>query len=57
MVPVKINNNDVNVVSDSDNDSREDDIKNNDDNFFDEDIEDQVKGHLKPLSRQKSYEQ
>ena len=40
---VVTNNNKVNVVSDSDSDSSEEDFKNNEDNFFDEDIDDQVK--------------
>ena len=43
MVPVMINNNNVNVVSNSNSDSSKDDFKNNDNNFFDEDIDDQVK--------------
>ena len=43
MVPVVINNNNVNVVSNSKSDSGEDDFKNDEDNFFDEDIDDQVK--------------
>ena len=43
MVPVLINNSNINVVSDSDRDPSEEDFKNNKDNFFDEDINDQVK--------------
>ena len=38
-----MNNNNVNVVSDSDSDSRKDNIKNSDNNFFDEEIDEQVK--------------
>ena len=43
IVPVVNNNNNINVVSDSDSDSSEEDVKNNKDNFLDEDIHDQVK--------------
>ena len=42
-IPVINNNNNVNIVSDSNSDDSLDDIKNTDDNFFDEDIKDQVK--------------
>ena len=42
-VPVVINNTNVNVVSDSDSDSSKEDFKNINDNFFDEDIDDQIK--------------
>ena len=42
-VPVVINNSDKNVVHDSNTDSSEEDFKNNDKNFFDEDINNQVK--------------
>ena len=44
MVPIiNNNNNNVKVVSDSDSDSSEEDFKNSEDNFFDEDVDDQVK--------------
>ena len=42
-VPVVNNNNTVNVVSNSDSDSNEEDVKNNKDKFFDEDIDEQIK--------------
>ena len=42
-VPLAIDNNIVNVVSDSNSDSSKDDFKNDDDNFFGKDIDDQVK--------------
>ena len=42
-VPVVVNNNSVNVVSDSDSNSSKERFKNGDDNFFDNDIKDQVK--------------
>ena len=42
-IPVVINNNNVNVFSNADSDSSEDDFKNDDGNFFDEDIDNQVK--------------
>ena len=43
MVPVVINNNCVNIVSDSDSESSDEDFKNSKDNFIDEDVNDQVK--------------
>ena len=39
MVPVVINNNNINVVSDSSRDSSEENVKNHKDNFFYEDID------------------
>ena len=42
-VPFVSNNNNVNEVSDFKSDSSEEDFKNNDDNFFDKDINEQVK--------------
>ena len=51
-VLVVINNNNVNVVSDSKNDSSKDDFENDNDNFFDENIHNQVKATPKPLSTQ-----
>ena len=50
-VPVLINNNNVDKVSDSDTDSSKEDFKNDDENFFNEDIE----APTKPLSMQKWY--
>ena len=41
-VPVENNNNNVNIVSDSESDSSDEDFKNNEGNFFDEDMNDQV---------------
>ena len=41
-VHVANNYRNVNVVSDSNGDESEEDLKNEDDNFFDEDINDQV---------------
>ena len=41
-VPIAINTNNVNVLSDSDSGSSKDDIENNDDNIFDGDIDNQV---------------
>ena len=55
-VPVAVNNNSVNGMSDSNTDSSKEDFKNNKDNFFDEHIDDQVKVTPKPLSMQKWYE-
>ena len=43
MVPIIINNNRINIVSDSNSDLSEEDFKNSKDNFFDEDEDDQVK--------------
>ena len=42
-VPVVLNNSNVNVVSHSDSDYSEDDLENDEDNPFNEDINDQVK--------------
>ena len=42
-VPVAINNNNVNIVSNSDSDSSKDDFENNNDNFFDKEIDNQIK--------------
>ena len=42
-VSIVNNNNSVNTVSDSNSDSSEEDFKNSKDNFFDEDVNDQVK--------------
>ena len=42
MVPVVIKNSDVNVVNNANSDSRKDDFENDNDNFFDEDIDNQV---------------
>ena len=36
------NNSDVNIISDSNSDSSDDDLENNKENFFDEDVDDQV---------------
>ena len=43
MVPIINDNNYINVVSDFNSDLREEDFKNNEDNFFEEDVNDQVK--------------
>ena len=43
MVPVVHNYNNVNIFSDYNSDESKDDIENNEDKFFDEDIDDQVK--------------
>ena len=43
MVLIINNNDDINIVSDSDNDLSEEDFKNNEDNFFDEDVHYPVK--------------
>ena len=43
MVPVVSNNNSINIVSNSDSDLSEEDFENNEDNFFNEDVNDQVK--------------
>ena len=42
MVPIINHNNDINIVTDSNSDSSEEDFKNNKDKFFDEDVDDQV---------------
>ena len=42
IVPVDNNNNDVNVVSDSNSESSDEDLKNNDKNIFDEDVNNHV---------------
>ena len=42
IVPIDNKNNNVNVVSDSNSDSSDEVFKNNEENFFDEDINDQV---------------
>ena len=42
-VPIIKNNNSINIVSDFDSDSSEEDFENSEDNFFDEDIGNQVK--------------
>ena len=42
IVPIENNNNNVNIVSDSDSDSSNKDFENNEENFFDEDIDDLV---------------
>ena len=52
MVPVVINNSNVNVVSNCNSDSSEEDFKNNEDNLFDEDINNRVKVPPKPLLMQ-----
>ena len=41
--PIFNNNNNINVVSDSDSDSSEEDFKNSKENFFVDDVDDQVK--------------
>ena len=46
-VPVENNNNNVHVVNDSDSDSSDEDFESNKENFFDEDIDDQVKASPK----------
>ena len=56
MVPVIINDNNMNVVSDSNSDSSEEDFENNEDNFFNEDIDDHIKVPPKPLSIEKWFE-
>ena len=43
MVPIINYNNNVNIVSDSDSDSSEEDFEYSEDNFFDKDINNQVK--------------
>ena len=43
IVPIENNNNDVNVVSDSNSDSCDEVFESNKENLFDEDIDDQVK--------------
>ena len=43
MVPVVIKNSNVNVVNNANSDSSKDDFENDNDNFFDEDIDNQVK--------------
>ena len=44
MVPVVGNNNNsINILSDSDSDLSGEEFKNSKDNFFDEDVDDQVK--------------
>ena len=43
MVPLVNINNSINIVSDSDSDSSEEDFKNSEDNFFDKDVNDQLK--------------
>ena len=45
MIPVVINYNNNNVLSDSDSGSSEVDFKNNNDTFFDKDIDDKVKAN------------
>ena len=42
MVPVVNNNNSVNIVSDSNSDLSDEDFENSKDNFFNEDVDDQV---------------
>ena len=42
IVPVDNKNNNINVVSDSRTDTNDNDFENNEENFFDEDIDDQV---------------
>ena len=42
-VPIESNNNNINVVSDSDSDSSDQDFESIEENFFDDDIDDQVK--------------
>ena len=42
IVPVDNKNNSINVVRNSDGDSNNDDFENNEENFFEEDINDQV---------------
>ena len=49
-VPVVVNNNNENVVSVFNTDSSKKNLRNDNDNFFDEDINDQVKVTPKPLS-------
>ena len=47
MVPIENNINNVNVVSDSGSDSSDKDFESNKENFFDKDINDQVKASPK----------
>ena len=47
IVLIENNNNNVNIVSSSDSDSSNEDFENNKENFFDEDISDQVKASPK----------
>ena len=55
MVPVVINNSNVNVVSDSNSDSSDKKFENNEDNLFDEDIDDQLKVSPQTLSMQRWF--
>ena len=55
-VPVVINNSYVNVVSDSETNSIKKDFKNNNDHFFDKDIDDQVKATPQTTVNAKWYE-
>ena len=54
-VPIINNNNNINIVTGSNSDLREEDYKNSKDNVFDEDVDDQLKFLPKPLSMQKWF--
>ena len=51
------NNNNVNIVSDSNSDDIDNNIKNDNETFFDENIDDEFKRPLKLLSMPKWYKQ
>ena len=54
IVPADDKNNDVNVVSNSNSDSSNEDFKNNEENFFDNDINNKVIASLKKYCQRKS---
>ena len=54
IVPVECNNNGVNIVTNSDNDLSNDDLKNNEENLFDEEVDDKVISTTKPTLNAKA---